>query len=788
MNRQGSVTALFYVVFFVAGAPALIYQTVWQRVLTLYFGVDIYSTTVTVASVMLGLGLGSLVGGRLADRTTNPLRLYMLAEFLIGICGAASLSVFSRVGAALAGSSLWVVIPTDFLLLLVPTMLMGMTLPLMCRIVTATDAEIGRHLARLYGLNTLGAALGAVLSTYFLCGLFGLDGTTRIAAGINFLVAAMTWGLSRAAVEAPATDAPTEQRVDVSAAAVPSAQQPRETPLSLILSLSFLSGFVALGYEILWYRVLTLLLHGTVYVFGTILCFFLLGIAAGSLLARRRIERNGPLARFAYCQLGISVYTLALFAVLGHLSWIPGLRHLIGASVFTTFHPSPELLTGNITLVTVYSMLDIFFWVTLILGVPTLLMGYGFPNLLRAGSQTVAQLGQSVAAIYFANIIGSTLGTLVVGFVLLHWCGMEITLTAMVILGCLPALLVFYATAQNSAGPGLRSASYWRIATIATIAASVLLLPWPLMLVKSLHYADFDNVDFLAVEDHSGTVVLRRQHQRISFKEEDSILGKYRLYIDGVAHGGYDDHSQVETEPAADWGLAAHRAPNRVLCIGFGDGKTCASALRVPAVEEMVVVELNSALIEALSQTGQGQFVLDSPRTRMIIDDGRRWLLAHPDEMFDAILTWPLHAAQSHSGNLFSVEFFQLLARHLTDDGILFTRSADLYSTPKTLATVFPHVVRGGRGNYVAAKRAFTFDLERIGQTEVEFVDFIEADRDLILENTQEVRLNRDLSPNSEFYMTYPYAWTLQTWGRPSDDHGYQLRGGPRAESLILRD
>ena len=137
----------------------------------------------------------------------------------------------------------------------------------------------------------------------------------------------------------------------------------------MVLVFAFLSGFMALGYEIVWYRVLGLLLHGTVYVFGTILFFYLGGIALGSLLARKRVDQGGCLQRFAACQLGIAAYSFALFTVLGHFSGLPGLKHLLGASFFTTFHPSPEFVAGNTDLFSVYSLLDTGAWALLLIWV-----------------------------------------------------------------------------------------------------------------------------------------------------------------------------------------------------------------------------------------------------------------------------------------------------------------------------------------------------------------------------------------------------------------------------------
>ena len=445
----------FYLVFFLGGMPALIYQVAWQRVLTLYFGVDIYSTSVTVATFMLGLGVGSICGGWLADRIVRPAVYYAGLEVLMGAFGIVSIPLFAQIGQWLAGGSLMIVIAADFALLLLPTTLMGMTLPLMCRVVIGHDGLIGRHLAWLYGVNTLGAATGALLSSYVLIGLFGLDGGTRFAAALNLGLAAIAYGLAMGTGKAEVTD-------------LTSAVEPRPAAVRRALSqrwvrfFAFLSGFIALGYEIVWYRILGVLLHGTVYVFGTILFFYLAGMAAGSLLARKRIDEGRCIERFALSQLGIGAYAFVLFTVIGRLSWLPPLRELTGASFFTTFHPSPELVAGHIDLFSLYSLFDIGIWSILILGVPTVLMGYGFTNLMREGTQNVATLGHSVAGIYFANILGSTIGSLVVGFIVIHYFGSESALRMLIVAGSSIPLMLLAALKRDQTHSTERATSLTR--------------------------------------------------------------------------------------------------------------------------------------------------------------------------------------------------------------------------------------------------------------------------------------------------------------------------------------
>jgi spermidine synthase/MFS family permease len=751
---------LFYLIFFAGGLPALIYQVTWQRVLTLYFGVDIYSTTVTVATFMLGLGVGSLLGGWLADRVAKPALHYAGLEVLMGGFGLASLPMFAWIGQRFAGGSPAVVIVADFLLLLVPTTLMGMTLPLMSRVVIGSDSVIGRHLAWLYGVNTFGAALGALLSSYLLIGLFGLDGSTRLAASLNLLLAVVVYAVTASERRRRGTQPPQPEG------------DPRPTSAPVlgyrwVLAFSCLSGFIALGYEIVWYRVLGILLHGTVYVFGTVLFFFLAGIGTGSLLSRKHIDRGRCIDRFVLSQLGISAYAFVLFTILGHFSWLPVARQLIAASFFTTLHPSPELIAGSTDIFSLYSLVDIAGWAVLILGVPTVLMGYGFANLLREGAQHVDRLGHAIAGIYFANIVGSTAGSLAIGFWIIHYFGSEHALRMLIVAGALVPILLSIATPRRDSGSQAATVFPGRRRVYVSAALVVLVLstfPGRTDILRAIHFADHESVEFAGMEDRTGVSVLRRQQQVIAFSQEAAVLGQQRLYIDGSHHGDASDAALAEDWPL-QVALAGHPAPRRVLCIGLGDGQMAATAVHWRDVEELVIVELNGTLEHVVSRTGLGKALLTSEKTRYVVDDGRRWLLAHPEEKFDVILMFPLHAAHAFSGALYSLEFFGILADHLTDGGLLFLRTVDLYSTAKTLATVFPHVLRVDSTVYIAGSREFRFDESRLPSSAAETVPHFTADRDVILANTQAARINTDLRPNSEYYVTYPFVSSLQTRG-----------------------
>jgi hypothetical protein len=255
--------------------------------------------------------------------------------------------------------------------------------------------------------------------------------------------------------------------------------------------------------------------------------------------------------------------------------------------------------------------------------------------------------------------------------------------------------------------------------------------------------------------------VLRLQRDVVAFSEEASLLGQQRLYIDGSHHG--DGSDAIGGDTPVEVALAAHPAPRRVLSIGLGDGQMAATAVQSPVVNELVIVELNGSLGNVLKRTRQGQAVLESRKVNYIVDDGRRWLLANPQEKFDVIMMFPLHAAHAFSGALYSIEFLRILESHLHASGIVVLRTVDMFSTAKTIATVFSHVIRVDGSTYIGGAGKFRLDPARLPFSFDEAMKRLDADRDVILAHTQHARISRDFGPNSEYYVTYPFVSSLQT-------------------------
>ena len=364
-------------VFFFSGFASLMYQVVWQRLLTVYYGVGPVATTLIISTYMLGLGVGALAGGALAERVQRRVRLYVIVELALGAFGAASPWLLDFVGRRTAGASYPMSLACMAAFLSMPTLMMGTTLPLLTKIVNAIQRDFLKSLSFLYFVNTLGAAVGALFASYVLISLWGLDSATYWAAAINFALAAVIYAVA-SRVEEPAGG-----RVD---AAGPSAAGTRVAVQDAAHSLGrlaylcvFVTGFLAIGYEILWFRMLGVFLKDSPYAFSTILAVYLFGIALGSFgmvwYQQRRVNAQGR-ATFFLLQVLIGVYLAVTFAALCDLGKhstlvCEGLRE----SFWRTLHPPFWDTNYEAFWPWLGAMTDVFVYPAIFVFVPTLFMG-----------------------------------------------------------------------------------------------------------------------------------------------------------------------------------------------------------------------------------------------------------------------------------------------------------------------------------------------------------------------------------------------------------------------------
>jgi spermidine synthase len=635
------VKPTLYLVFFASGASALICQSVWQRVLSLHAGMDLFSTTTVVAAFMAGLGLGSLLGGALADRVTpvRALFLYALCEACIGAFGLISVWLlyfhYPSVSGRLASFG------AAFLLLIVPTTVMGMTLPILSRGLVQKASDIAPQVGRLFALNTAGAAAGAAITSGpLLLASIGLVGTVRVAASLNLASALFALALVPVAnrLSSPPTTEPPRARAWIG----------RPWHWATVYGLT---GFVSLALEVSWFRLLNVLLISNTYTFARLLTVYLTFLGIGAWLGARRLSSvRRPDLLFLWLQLGVGVA-----AAVGPLVAIGVARH---------FSPAALLYVAPL----------------LVLPLPTFLMGFCFPLVQRLVADNFAVLGRRVGLAVFANTVGCVLGTIVTGFFLLDRLGTPATLRLLV------AMLGLFGCAA-----GILSDRRSAVALAAVVAIlAVLLIPRGTAFWAPLHAA----VTQLEVRE-DGSCVTATGYAPAVPGIKVTASHQYFLFINGELQNGipFDDfHIRLGVIPAL-----AHPAPRETLVIGLGAGSTPFGLGLDPRVGSIDLVEICGTevpLLESVRDKGMSELaaLFQDPRVHTTIADGRKYLLAN-DRQYDLIITDTLPARSAFSGSLYSREFYELARSRLRDDG-LFAQWIPSARTLQTVASVFPYVSR----------------------------------------------------------------------------------------------
>jgi spermidine synthase len=660
--------ALIAAAFFLSGAAALVYQVAWQRILALQSGVGIYSVAMIVSAFMAGLGVGSQWGGRASARVTpyGALRRFLAIELAIAAFGFLSCTVYYDLlytRAAWLYAEPWRAGLLHFASLFLPTALMGMSLPYLSRaMVTETEGASGT-IGVLYGVNLIGAGVGAFLTPWVLIRFVGIRGAVHTAAFANLGAVALAAAAARLlrrrredADSAPAADPTTAGHV----------AEPGRQPFALWLALYALSGFCALSLEIVWFRLVDVAVRSKAQTFGTVLAVYLLGSAAGCFVAVPRVRALAhPLRAFLLCQCTLLLYAGVTTAALARLpleTWL-GARWQAGhsASVFAT--PPLELLALYVGLPAA------------LFGPATFLMGLSFPILQRAVQDDPRNSGRTVGILQAANILGCTAGSLLVGLVALDRLGSAGTLRLLLVIGLVFAIVGLRAY-------GLRSPFPAAGALLLLLAA---MLPSQERLWARLHGTD--DPQALLGEDATGVGAIVPRNER------------WTVYVDGKSHswlpfGGV--HTVLGAVPAI-----VHPAPVDVAVIGLGSGDTAWAAGCRAETRSITVFEISAPqprLLTALAATADlpdlRSFLAD-PRLLLRLGDGRN-ALTQQDRTYDLIEADGLLPDVGYSGNLYSTEFFRACARRLKPGGVVCTWAP----TPRVYSTftaVFPHVIGADR-------------------------------------------------------------------------------------------
>jgi spermidine synthase len=683
-DRQQVLLKVLPLLLIPSGCAALIYQVAWVRLLVLSMGGTSASVSTVLTAFFLGMGIGSYFSTKIASSKYSGLMVFGILEAVIGLFGLLSLPIFLHLdeGMALlgnAGALIGVKFLISLLVLIIPTACMGATLPLISAFLVEKKLSLDMHLGKLYALNTLGAVFGALSSGFVLVPTQGLDGAVYVAFGLNIVVAILayyaylrlkyspTLTAQGGADLQPSTESAmqfgTPLNAQFSATSIAD-QGMQRYRIPLVL---FSTGFLAISSEVGWTKYLSIYIGATIYGFSAILAIFLAGIALGSWVVKKRIRTFLHSDRAIFWVV-ISLAVSLLLAKIG-LAQLPVL--LKNVQALGGLKPFGKYLS-----------------VVVLVFPATFLFGALFPVMLSRYCAQQLNSAQCVGYGYAINTVGSILGATVAGFWLIPYFGTNVLLNVTI---ALTFLLAWFFVNKNTKQLGLA------LASTLILAASTFYLPqvdYKNLITSNPYRFDSRGMrgeipEFLFLQEgKAGVISLITYDKQKALLQNNGIQESYLALVDNI--------SPPLTELLL--GLMPyflHPEPGNAFVIGFGGGHTVRASLTTP-IEKLTVVELEPAVINAVKAVGGGE-VFQNPHLQLKINDARNTLLLDPQK-YDVMISQPSHPWLSGAGNLFTDEFFRIVASRLNSDGI-FTQWVNLFNMDATTLraiiqafyTNFPH-------------------------------------------------------------------------------------------------
>ena len=691
------------IAFLLSGFAGLMHEIVWSKLLAGLIGTTAHAQAAVLVVYMGGLALGSMVFGKQSDRRGKSLRTYMVLEFLI----AAYCLILPGILAVAGQGYVWVAgrifeysqlkfglrFGVAMLTVLLPAVLMGGTLPLLGRHIIGEPHQTRRLVAGLYSLNNFGAVLGAAVAGFVTLPLLGVYPSLFLASGMNVVAGVLVWPLVRRA-GAPSPPAA------VSSATEPPVEYPSSAYGLTLLALA-VSGFAAMGYEIVFIRVIALAFGATTYSFTVMLMCFITGIGLGSAVMTRW-QPARPLWLLGVTQLVAAMAFLASTPLMERLPYFVGLVRIAALEAGGSF---------------LYYQLGKAFLCLAVLLVPTMCVGASFPLVAAIQARQASGIGSAIGSTYACNTLGNVLGVLVTSLVLLPTIGLLGSFHLNIALSVLAGLLVLAVAAEVSLSARVMPVLGVGIALVLYVSVG---LTWTTPLVFGFNHLSLttgppDGVDAAVVARHPASsfaawkraFILGGQNDQAGFLlEEEShanvvagkVLGAERLVVNTKTDASTDG-GDLETQL-----LLAH-APlfmkpdaRSILVIGYGSGITLGSAMRHP-LERADVVEISDGVLSVDPVFAPHNYgVLSDPRVRVYIDDAQSFLQTVP-RRYDVIVSEPSNPWISGIAGLFTVEFFEIARQKLEPGGVFalwfheYEQSDDaIRLILRTFRSVFPHV------------------------------------------------------------------------------------------------
>ena len=666
------IKLLVWIIFILSGASALIYEVIWMRQLTLVFGSTVFATSTVLTAFMAGLALGSYYFGRKIDESKiSPLKLYAFLEagiggfciiwhILLAILSALYVLIFRHITSEFYTLSLIRFILT-FGILLIPSTLMGGTLPVLTRFFVKRLEQLGTNIGILYALNTFGAVIGTVAAGFLLIQTLGIKWTLGVAIAINLGVALIALFLDQISQKSENTEDTSRKQI------TETLEQDTELAIqigksrlplrNIVLIAIGISGFCALSYEVLWTRILVFFLGSTTYAFATMLAAFLFGIALGSMILARWVDRiKQPVITFGFIQLGIGLFAVILMPAFEELYGVSrALQATFGASRFWAF-----------------------FSCFLVMSLPTFLMGASFPLVTKIYTGNEQKLGRSIGNVYAVNTVGSILGAFCAGFILIPLLNIRPSIILMVALntgiGCLLVLTGWRSTTSTEEKSEIEQ-NQPKVAKAFSqglgIGIPVITLGLAAVLLFSLNQPIFLKSTIYKTQRPGDQIVDYQEEVDATVTTLKDDEGVYRLYVDANQAADASRWDSPSHRVIAHLPLLLHPNPKRALVVGFGMGLTSHSITQHGV--KVDAIELSKGVISAAREyfVHINRNIFKNRLFNYQINDGRNHILMTKTK-YDMISTGIIHPLVSAgSSNIYTKDFYRLCRRILSEDGVM---------------------------------------------------------------------------------------------------------------------
>ena len=688
-KKLTSTVLLLFIAFLASGAGALIYQIVWLKKLSLTFGSSTLAVATVLACFMGGLAIGSFLMGQKSLSIKRSILVYGLVEVTIGIYAFLLPYIFDltdfiyRFIWPLTAGNYYGIAFLRFLLafsiLILPTSLMGATLPLLVRFYIDREEIITKYLGVLYGINTLGAVIGALLSGFILIEAIGVYDTNLVGVSLSFIAGGIALYLDKKETGLP-IKLDIIQKVTLTFPKITLKQD-------VIVWAMFFSGFTAMVYEVVWARQLVLIYGSTTYAYTGMLVVFLVGITLGSFVASK-ITNYSSKNKYIFALLQLSIGLIVLWGTFYYNSLF-----YIYYDIWLAFSKASAILP-----ILVVSSLLIF--------PVAFIFGLLFPLAIRIHAQSHHEVARDAGYVYSMNTIGCILGSVFSGFIFIPLFGMHISLIIAAFINIIIALTLLLSY-ENTVKKRLVITT---IAVLILITFSFIRADWKKEIMSVGLYVNnylyntkvnvnnyFENVMKYAKlayykEGFHSTIAVRE------FVNEEKQIVDYTL-----TNNGKNDASttlrDIRTQTMLGYlpGLIKKKI-NTAAIVGMGSGQTASALLKFP-VKSVDVIELEKAILETAEffKMHYGNPLKD-PRVNVIIDDARNFLRV-TDKKYDLIISEPSNVWVSGVSTLFTEDYYEIIEQKLHKDGILVQwiqtyalKPAHIFSVIKALKNTFPYV------------------------------------------------------------------------------------------------